>query len=92
MVRRERSEHADTFGRTRGDSVQACVSTARDVVARQCISIRGEARRHLGPDSRVEIVLGDAGDDLVTFVVPAACGMWVCQSNSEKNTDKKKRL
>jgi hypothetical protein len=44
--------------------------------------------RKLG--SRVEIVLGDEGDDLVTFVAPRACGMWVCQSDSEKKTDKKR--
>jgi hypothetical protein len=41
---------------------------------------------------RVEIVLGDQGDNLVTYVAPSACCMWVSQSNSEKKTDKKKRL
>jgi hypothetical protein len=35
-------------------------------------------------------VLGDESDDLVTFVAPSACGIWVCQSGSEKKTDKKR--
>ena len=65
---------------------------ARDIVACEGVSIRREQRRHLRADSRVEIMLGDEGDDLVPFVAPGQRGTLARGCDGEKNPGKENRL
>jgi hypothetical protein len=65
---------------------------AGDVVAVKGVRIRREKRCHLAADSRVEIVLGDERDDLVTFVAPSERGTWARHCDDEKSPGKEKRL
>ena len=71
--------------------VRPCRLT-RDVVAGESVGIRREERRHLGADGGVKIVLGNEGDDLVTFVSPGGRGIWACQRDAEKNAREEKKL
>jgi hypothetical protein len=65
---------------------------AGDVVARQAVGVGREQCRHLVADSRVEVGLGDKGDDLVTFVALSKRGTRARQGNGEQKPNKEKTL
>jgi hypothetical protein len=65
---------------------------ARDVVAGQSVGVGSEQLRDLGAGRRLEIVLGDKGNDFMTLVAPSERGTRAGRRESEKKASKKKRL
>lgn len=55
-----------------GVSISVCPSRfTRDIVRREVVLIRSEHRDQLGARQRLEILLGDECDDLMTLVAPS---------------------
>jgi len=54
--------------------------------------VRRKQRRDLAAGTRVEVALGDEGDDFMALVAPSERGRRVCERDGEQKPGEEKRL